>query len=104
MGPMLRAINTIAKRLKPKFPNVAVDTMAYTYSQPPPKVSVPEPNVIIRLCDIKSNMGAPLSDPSNHRFASIIEGWNKLTSRLYIWNCEFLTAHAVFCELHASLD
>ena len=42
------------------FPLVAVDTLAYQYSQPPPNITKPEPNVIIRLCDISSNSGAQI--------------------------------------------
>jgi hypothetical protein len=38
MGPMLRAVNAIAKAIKPKYPRVAVDTLAYQYTQAPPKV------------------------------------------------------------------
>jgi hypothetical protein len=31
-------------------------------------------------------MGSPMSDPSNDEFAVKIEGWNKLTKRLHLWN------------------
>lgn len=30
MGPLLRAVNTIADRIAGDFPNIAVDTLAYT--------------------------------------------------------------------------
>lgn len=55
MGPLIRAVNQIAKSLSADFPLVAVDTLAYQYTQPPPTITKPEPNVIIRLCDISSN-------------------------------------------------
>ena len=87
MGPLLRAVNAIAKSLAPKFPRVAVDTLSYQYTQVPPTSGLkPEPNVIIRLCDISSNSGAPLTDPSNAAFAKVINNWFKLTSRIWIWN------------------
>ena len=35
MGPLLRAVNQIAEALAADFPLVAVDTLAYEYSQPP---------------------------------------------------------------------
>ena len=108
MGPLLRAVNQVARSIADEFPLVAVDTLAYQYSQPPPNITKPEPNVIIRLCDISSNsgaqivcgwtdlnlallkrrcsVGAPLTDPSNALFNSVINGWNAITQRIYIWN------------------
>ena len=86
MGPLLRAVNQVARSIADDFPLVAVDTLAYQYSQPPPNITKPEPNVIIRLCDISSNSGAPLTDPSNALFNSVINGWNAITQRIYIWN------------------
>ena len=85
MGPLLRAVNEIARAVATAYPRVAVDTLAYQYTQPPPTVTRPEPNVIIRLCDIQSNAGAPLTDPSNANFNSVLQGWSKLTKR--IWMC-----------------
>jgi hypothetical protein len=86
MGPLLRAVNQIAKALAADFPLVAVDTLAYQWSQPPPTGTKPEPNVIIRLCDIHSNMGMPLTDLSNAAFMKVIDGWSAITNRIYIWN------------------
>jgi hypothetical protein len=60
MGPLLRAVNQVARSIADEFPLVAVDTLAYQYSQPPPNITKPEPNVIIRLCDISSNSGAQI--------------------------------------------
>ena len=54
--------------------------------QPPPTVTKPEPNVIIRLCDIQSNSGAPLTDISNANFNRVLEGWNNIAKRIWIWN------------------
>jgi alpha-galactosidase len=94
MGPMLRAVNKIARALAPLFPHVKMDTLAYEYSQPPPKLVRPESNVIIRLCDIRSNMGFPLTHPSNSAFATVLKSWSRLVSTetgsdsggLYVWN------------------
>ena len=86
MGPLLRAVNAVAKSIAQSYPHIAVDTLAYQYTQQPPTSGLkPEPNVIIRLCDISSNSGAPLTDPSNAVFQQVINDWFKLTSRIWIW-------------------
>ena len=69
MGPLLLAVNAIAKALAPRFPNVTFSTLAYQYTRPPPKSVRPEPNVIVQLCEdsntaANGNSAAPLTDPS----------------------------------------
>lgn len=69
---------------------MAVDTLAYQNTVIPPKLTRPEPNVIIRLCDsgpiASKNLGAPVTDPSNKAFAAAIDAWSALTPRVYVWN------------------
>ena len=91
MGPLIRAVNYIADQLAAEFPTVAVDTLcarahhhqpsrsiasllygeacsidpcagrAYQWSRHPPSITHPRENVIIRLCSIECNFGAPLT-------------------------------------------
>ena len=67
-GSLFRAINVIADAIKDDYPNVAVDTLAYQWSRPAPRVTKPRPNVIIRLCNIECNFAQPLTDSSNAPF------------------------------------
>jgi len=83
MGPLLRAVNTIAAAIATDFPQVAVDTLAYQYTRPAPKLTKPLPNVIIRLCSIECNFAAPFTDPSNAAFQQDIVNWNAISKRLY---------------------
>eukprot|EP01043_Picozoa_sp_COSAG02_P020897 COSAG02_NODE_1044_length_15004_cov_106.824287_3_plen_381_part_00 len=85
-GALYRAINTIADSLKTEFPNVAVDTLAYQWGRPAPKLVKPRPNVIIRLCSIECNFGAPMTDPSNANFSRDLINWGNITKRVYIWD------------------
>ncbi len=85
-GTMLTFANYIAEKIEPEFPNVAVDTFAYTYTRKPPKTLHARPNVIVRLCSIECNFREPLTDPSNAAFADDIRRWSKICSRLYIWD------------------
>lgn len=49
----------------------AIDTLAYQYTRPAPKKTVPRSNVIIRLCSIECNFALPFSDPSNAPFQKV---------------------------------
>ena len=89
-GPLFRAVNAIAEAIEDEFPHALVQTLAYEWSRFPPRTR-PRKNVIIELCDIEANFGAPLSDPSNAGFQRTIAGWQALTSgpdsgSLHIWN------------------
>lgn len=85
-GTMLTFANYIAEKIEPEFPNVAIDTFAYTYTRTPPKNVKARPNVIVRLCSIECNFREPLDHPSNAAFADDIRKWSQVCPRLYIWD------------------
>jgi len=85
-GSMIAFVNYIADKIRPEFPNVALDTFAYQYTRKPPKTLKPRPNVIVRLCSIEGNFRAPWDDPSNAAFMADLQGWSKICDRLYVWD------------------
>jgi hypothetical protein len=92
-GTMLSFVNDIAARIGPEFPHVAFDTLAYQYTRKAPKTVTPLPNVIVRLCSIECNFGAPLEDASNKSFANDLRAWDQKSDRLYIWDYATNFAH-----------
>ncbi len=88
IGPLLRAVNQIADAVAKAFPArpVAVDTLAYQWTRGAPARTVPRSNVIVRLCSIECNFGAPLTDPSNSAFQTDIVNWGQISNRTWIWN------------------
>ncbi len=94
-GTMVALANYVADQIKGEFPKVAIDTLAYQYTRKPPKTIKPRTNVIVRLCSIECDFGQPFTSESNNSFASDITGWNKLTSRLYVWDYVTNFAHYV---------
>jgi hypothetical protein len=58
---------------------------SYQWSRPAPSITKPNPNVIIRLCDIECNFAAPLTDPSNAPFQKDMNAWAAISNRTYIW-------------------
>ncbi len=95
-GPVVAFVNQVAKAIQDDYPDVAIDTLAYSWSRHPPKSIRPLPNVIIRLCSIECCFAHPLAEcdhPQNVSFRDDIIGWSKLCDRLYIWDYVTSFAH-----------
>ena len=100
-GLMLQFVNAVAADIELDFPNVAIDTLAYTYTKKPPKHIRPRHNVIVRLCNYKSSFCKPLTDECNKDFHDDIINWSKICSRIYIWN--YVTNFAHYVQPHPNL-
>jgi len=88
-GTMLVFVNAVAEAIEAEFPKVAVDTLAYQYTRKPPMTVRPRPNVIVRLCSIECCFSHSLDEcpeDTNTSFMRDLEGWGKLSRRLYIWD------------------
>ena len=95
-GVILQAVNRVARAVAKEFPDVQVETFAYQYSVDAPRGIKPEPNVLIRLCNIDDDFGTPLADcPSSPRpdrvknnlnYLKAIGDWHSLTDNLFVWN------------------
>ncbi|MCX7597341.1 MAG: DUF4838 domain-containing protein [Armatimonadetes bacterium] len=88
-GPLLYLVNKVAEAVEEEFPDKAVETLAYQWSRKPPRYIRPRPNVIIRLCSIECCFSHPLEScdsPENRAFREDIEGWSKISNRLWVWN------------------
>ena len=51
-GAIIRFVNAIAEKFAEEYPKVIFQTLAYSYSQTPPKVTKTASNVAVRLCPI----------------------------------------------------
>ena len=81
-GPNLDFVNYMARGVKEKYPEVIIQTFAYSYTQKPPKNIKAEDNVMIRYCD--AHLYGPLV-PGSHNAKELNE-WNKHASKKAIWS------------------
>jgi len=96
IGPILHFVNAIADAIAAEHPDKIIDTLAYTYSRKPPKHVRPRPNVVVRLCSIECCFAHPLeSDPFNASFRDDIQGWSKVSDRLWIWDYVINYSHSI---------
>jgi uncharacterized protein DUF4838 len=101
-GPMLHFVNAVAEKVEKQYPHVAISTLAYQYTRKPPKFVRPRPNVIVRLCSIECDFAQPLgTGPTNRTFREDIEGWSKVSKRLYVW--DYVTDFAHYIQPHPNL-
>lgn len=87
-APIIYFVNRIAESIANEHPEIAIDTLAYSYSRPAPRDLKPLPNVIIRLTT-GACASHPIADEQCDRNADLrkaIEDWFRLTDRMYIWD------------------
>lgn len=85
-GPLLDFLNHIADAIRPKYPEVFIDTLAYHMTQQAPKTIKPRDNLIIRLCDTTSNFTRPITHPENEAFRDHLLSWAKIAKNLRVWD------------------
>ena len=90
---IINFVNKIAEALEDEYPDVLIHTFAYQYSRKPPVGLKVHKNVIVRLTNIECSWNESIEegakrdpDGRNAAFLSDLNGWSKLTNRLYIWD------------------
>lgn len=110
-GLYLWFVNQVAQSIEKEHPDKLIDTLAYQFTEAPPKGIVPRPNVRVRLCPIFICAAHPLeqcASPKDKAFLDHLNGWGKLTDQLYIWHYatnfqHFLLPFPDFRELSADM-
>ena len=88
-GTLLRFVNRIANDIAADYPDVTIDTLAYQYTQTPPKITKPAENVCVRLCTITCHFNHPLTKSgcsACEAFCKALEGWSAICDNIYIWD------------------
>ena len=88
-GLYLWFVNQVAEAVEKEHSDKLIDTLAYQFTEAPPKGIVPRKNVRVRLCPISICAAHPLeqcSSPNDKAFLDHLSGWGKLTDQVYIWH------------------
>lgn len=85
-GTNIHFANKVGDALAKEFPGVAVRTLAYDWSQDPPKFARVSPNVIVQLCSTDVSYLHPYTDDTNKQFAQRLAGWSRIANRIYVWD------------------
>jgi hypothetical protein len=95
-GLYLWFVNQIADAIAADHPGKLIDTLAYQFTEEPPRHIAPRPNVRVRLCPIAMCDSHPLetcTSKESREFVERLAGWSKLTDNLYIWHYTADFAH-----------
>jgi len=81
-------LNQLAERTSKAYPNKLIGTLAYMYTEEPPKGLVMHPNVAVWLCHMFPSCDShPIATcPYNAEYKRRGEAWSKICSHLYVWH------------------
>ena len=88
-GLYVSFVNKVAEIAEKKHPDKYISTLAYMFSEKPPKTIKPRDNVFIRLCPIFMCVGHPFTVcqlPETKAFNETLTGWHNLTDRIIVWH------------------
>lgn len=85
MGTLLPFINELAK----EHPDKYISTLAYFYTEDPPKNIKAEPNVVIKLCAMRGDQACSYKDGGTYgstEFRNKLLSWKKVTNNIIVWD------------------
>lgn len=86
-GTMVTFVNAVAERVEKVHPEKYIGTLAYQYTEKPPKTVKPRKNVVIRLCNIIGCDAHSLAEcEQNIRFRNNLIGWAPIADKIHIWD------------------
>jgi hypothetical protein len=84
---VINFVNQIADTVAKVYPDIKLQTLAYVYSEVPPRTIRPAGNVTIRMCHYDYCSAHPLEGCESHKpFIERLEAWHKITERITIWD------------------
>ena len=95
-GLYLWFVNQIAESIAKDHPDKLIDTLAYQFTEEPPKRIRPRDNVRVRLCPInvcEAHRYEKCEQDASRDFLDHLKGWSRLTDSLYIWHYNADFAH-----------
>ena len=87
-GTQFWFVNQLAERTAKVYPDKRISTLAYMYTEEPPKGMTMHPNVAVWLCHMFPSCDShPIATcPLNADFKRRAEAWSKICSHLYMWH------------------
>ena len=87
-GTQFWFVNELAKRTAKVYPDKLIGTLAYTYSEEPPKGMTMHSNVAVWLCHMFPSCDSHSIErcPLNADYKRRAQAWSKICAHLYVWH------------------
>ena len=88
-GTLIAFVNRIAEAVEAKYPDVVIQTLAYSYTRRPPATLVPRRNVQVCLCTIECDFTRSIEESralENRRVRHAFGVWRKGGRPLSVWD------------------
>jgi hypothetical protein len=94
-GTQFWFVSELAKRTAKVYPDKLIGTLAYMYTEEPPKGLVMHPNVAVWMCHMFPSCDSHSIEqcPLNADYKRRAEAWSKLCRHLYVWHYIINFAH-----------
>ncbi len=95
-GLYLTFVNAIAEEVEKKYPDIFISTLAYHYTELPPKGGIrARKNVIVKLTSTTPNKAVSILEEQNRYFKEFVEQWRELAEHLFIWEYGVTFTHRI---------
>jgi len=100
-GTHAASVINFVNKVAANFPDNTIATLAYQYSQKPPKSLKPAANVLVMLTSLNERRDKPISN-SNSDFNTDLNNWLQLTKHIFIWDylVQFTNSFSPFPNLY----
>ncbi|MDO5566653.1 MAG: DUF4838 domain-containing protein, partial [Planctomycetia bacterium] len=84
----LTCINEVARQIRKEYPEIIIQTFAYVSTETAPKTLRPEPNVLMRWCDLysRSDCYRPITSSFNAERKKQLDGWKAVGANIALWD------------------
>ena len=84
----LTCINEVARQIRKEYPEIVIQTFAYVSTETAPKTLRPEPNVLMRWCDLysRSDCYRPITSRFNSERKKQLDGWKAVGANIALWD------------------
>lgn len=103
---VVELVNRVAEAIEGEFPNVKLTTLAYLWSQRPPRSMKVHRNVIVEVCPIRLSQQTPLTDSDStyaRQLRSDLEGWVNLCAPGNVKFCQYSVNYSHLYLPHPNL-